>query len=92
MHIAFTYCGVDYSVSGWLWSSDGDSNGTIIRRVDGQEIPGAEMHPGMVQFGVPDAIQSAAESAMRRQMKREGGPAKYRARLRKEQAIDDANA
>jgi hypothetical protein len=64
---SFTYRGVTYRVSGWLWSSDGASNGLIVSRDDGRPIRGAKMHPGMVQTGLSRHLERAAERALEKQ-------------------------
>lgn len=62
----FEYRGVEYSVSGWLWSNDGDQNGIIVNRLDGKPIRGAKIHPGMVQLGLSPSLEAAAEDALQR--------------------------
>lgn len=60
----FAWRGVEYRVSGWLWSSDGVGNGLIVKREDGRAIRGATMHPGMVQLGISRGLTRAAENAL----------------------------
>jgi hypothetical protein len=68
----FSYRGVEYQVSGWLWAADGASNGTIVRRDDGRKIRGAKMHPGMIQTGISRSLERAAERALETERAREG--------------------
>lgn len=77
MSASFRWRGIDYGVSGWLWSSDGDRNGMIICRDDGRSIRGARMHPGMVQTGISRMLAGAARRALQ-------------ASRRAEQAEDDS--
>lgn len=65
MQAYFTWRGVEYTVSGWLWSNDGANNGIIVSRDDGREIRGARMCPGMVQLGLSRGLERAAERALR---------------------------
>lgn len=64
MIAAFRYRGVDYTVSGWLWSADGAGNGMIVRREDGRAIRGTSMHESMVQLGLSDGLDRAAKRAL----------------------------
>lgn len=67
----FAWRGVEYRVSGWIWSSDGDRNGIIVSRTDGSEIRGAKMHPGMVQLGLSRGLEQAAIRALQSERERE---------------------
>lgn len=60
----FTWRGVKYEASGWLWSNDGAGNSLIVNRVDGRPIRGASMHPGMVQIGLSQGLERAAKRAL----------------------------
>lgn len=60
----FVYRGVPYTVSGWLWSDDGDRNGIIVHRLDGKPIRGAKIHPGMIQIGLSQGLEDAATQAL----------------------------
>lgn len=60
----FIYRGVKYSVSGHLWSSDGDQNGMIVTREDGRPIRSAKMLPGMIQVGLSSGLARHAELAL----------------------------
>jgi hypothetical protein len=66
----FSFGGVEYRVSGGFrgagGAGDGGGDGMIVSREDGTPIPGAEMHPGMVQTGLPVALERAAKSALGR--------------------------
>lgn len=64
MFAEFSFRNVSYTVSGWLWSSDGERNGMIISRADGAKIRGAKMHPGMIQTGTSAGLERAAERAL----------------------------
>jgi hypothetical protein len=64
VNASFSWRGVDYEVSGWLWSDDGDRNGMIVRRADGAPIRGVKMHPGMIQTGRSDGLDRAARRAL----------------------------
>ena len=64
MTATFRYRGVEYFVSGWLWSHDGAHNGLIVSRDDGRSIRGATMHPGMVQLGLSRSLERHAERAL----------------------------
>lgn len=80
MRARFSIAGVAYEVSGCLWG-DGDQQGVIISRTDGGDtIPGATMHPGMVQQGVPARIYAAACQALRSARKAESRVDRYRGR------------
>ena len=68
----FHWRGIEYRVSGWLWASDGASNGLIVSREDGRAIRGAKMHPGMVQTGISGGLSRAATRALRLERAREG--------------------
>lgn len=67
----FEWRGVEYRVSGWIWSPDGAGNGIIVDRTDDRPIRGARMHPGMVQLGLSRGLERAAERALERE--RAGG-------------------
>lgn len=71
MVATFTYRGVSYTVSGWLWSQDGASNSMIVAREDGRPIRGASMHLGMVQLGLSAALERAARQALEAERARE---------------------
>lgn len=64
MRTEFAYRGVEYEVSGWLWSDDGANNGMIVSRADGRKIRGTSIHPGMIQIGRSDALDRAARRAL----------------------------
>lgn len=64
MYTSFSWRGVEYTVSGWLWSNDGDRNGMIVRRTDGKPIRGARIHPGMIQTGLSNGLERAARNAL----------------------------
>lgn len=64
MFTSFTYRGVEYTVSGWLW---GEDPGMIVRRDDGKPIRGVTMHPGMVQIGRSDSLDRHATRALERE-------------------------
>lgn len=70
MQAFFSWRGVDYRVSGWLWSADGAHNGLIVTRRDGHRIRGATMHPGMVQLGISDGLERAAKRALEAERER----------------------
>ncbi len=67
----FAWRGVEYRVSGWLWSDDGAGNGILVSREDGRPIRGATTHAGMVQTGLSRGLTRAAEDALERERERE---------------------
>jgi hypothetical protein len=63
-YVEFLWRGNEYSVTGWLWSNDGDQNGIIVNRLDGAPIRGAKIKPGMIQIGLPRGLEAAAVDAL----------------------------
>lgn len=60
----FTWRGVEYEASGWLWAHDGAQNNLIVNRADGRSIRGVSIHPGMIQTGLSRGLERAAERAL----------------------------